>query len=75
MRGNDILAPQPGSLHDSEPVLLVDHGEAEVAETDIVFDDGMGADKYVERAVGQSGRDFLSFLFPGGACEQADIHT
>ena len=40
-----VLAPQAGALSDTEAVLLVDDGEAQVVELHGILNQGMGADK------------------------------
>ena len=43
MRRRAVLRPQPGPLVYSEAVLLVDYGQPEILEDDIVLKQGVGA--------------------------------
>ncbi len=56
--------PEFAALLDAEAVLFVDDHEAEVAEGDVVLDEGVGADEEVDCAVGEL---LFKFLFGGGA--------
>ena len=47
------LLPEFGALLDTEAVLLVDDDEAEVAEGDVILDEGVGADEDMDLAVGE----------------------
>ena len=61
------LLPELGALFDAEAVLLVDDDESEVAEGDVVLDEGVGADEDVYLAVGE----LLFEFFLGGGAEGA----
>jgi hypothetical protein len=50
------LAGQHEALRHAEAVLLVHHGEAEVAEADAFLEQGVGADRDVDRAFRQAGQ-------------------
>ncbi len=65
--GTFALFPQRRSLHHPEPVLLVNHGQAEAPEFCALLDKGMRADDYIDFAgFDLAGRPFLSapFLLP-----------
>ncbi len=55
MDGAPLLL-QPPPLGHAEAVLLVDDGEAEVAEDHLVLEQGVGADRHRRRARGQGGQ-------------------
>ena len=53
------LGHQPSALRHAEPVLLVDHGERQTMEADLVLEEGMGADHQARRSIGQGSKFFL----------------
>ena len=65
------LCPKPGSLLDSEPVLLVDDCKTEIPEYDGVLDQCMGPDDDSDAAVFQTFEDRLPFGFGRGSDQQA----
>ena len=69
MGRDGIFAPEACALHHSEAVLLVDDYHAEIAELHGVFDQRMGADKYMQRAVGEHRQNIVAFFFTRGARE------
>ena len=60
VRGNAVrpFGPEAGTLVHAETVLLVDDGEAEAPEDDVVLDEGVGADDQADGAVPEAGVDF-----------------
>ena len=70
-----ILAPQPCPLLDAETVLLVDHDEAEITETDSVLDQRMRSDQYVDLAREQAFGEFRALLLLRRAGQQADAQA
>ena len=59
----DVFGPQAGTLRHTEPMLLVDDHIAEVVKLHTVFNHGMCAYEYVERAVLQLSVDDIALLF------------
>ena len=68
------LAPEQRALLDTEPVLLVDHRDPEVAELGVAVEERVRADEDVDLAVLHRGRQ--PFAFGGGRAvgEQLDAH-
>ena len=60
MRRKLIFSPQAGALHNTEPVLLIDYYQPEIAELYPVLYHGMGAYKYMKRAVEKLPVDFAT---------------
>ena len=67
-----IFVAQRGALLDAEPVLLVDHDDAEAGEVDLLLDQRVGADGDVDRAVGEPGQDLLAFAAGDPVGQQLD---
>ena len=74
-RGAGGAAAQRGTLLDSEAMLLVDHGQAEPLELDLVLDQGVRADDERGAAVANRGERLAALAGAGGAGEQdgADV--
>ncbi len=68
------FSPEAGSLVDAEAVLLVDDGEAEVAEDDVVFQQRVRADEDAQAAVLQRGVDGAPLLLRRAAGQQRALH-
>ena len=62
------LRPKTRSLLDTETVLLVNDGKAEIAEDNRVLDQGVSTYYYTDRAIGQSAQDRPS----GRLCRRTD---
>ena len=70
VRRNLCLGPQTGALGHSEPVLLVDHDQAEAMEDHLGLEHRMGADKEMDRAVREASEDGLPIRGLDGSRQQ-----
>ena len=70
VRGNLRLGPQPGALGHAEPVLLVDHDQAEAMEDHLGLEHRVGADKEMDRAVCEALEDGLPVRRLDGSRQQ-----
>ena len=68
--GGDALARKAEALEDAETVLLVDDGEAEALELDVLFEDRVGADHDVHEALGDQLLELLLLAAREGSGEQ-----
>src|SRR5205823_6078348 len=64
--GARSLLAERRALADAKAVLLVDDGEAEPLERDVLLDEGMRADGDVDRSIGES-REDVPAAVPGHA--------
>ena len=72
--GSSPLPPEQRALLDTEPVLLVDHRDAEVAELGVAVEQRVRADEDVDLAVLHRGRQPSAFGGGRAVGEQLDAH-
>ena len=70
MRWRNIFEPEFGPLFYSKTVLLVNHHKTKIAEANVIFDQGMGTDQDITRAVKQCIVDLFSLFAAGRTGEQ-----
>ncbi|MNR13229.1 hypothetical protein D3C85_1296240 [compost metagenome] len=69
MRWDDILAPELGALLYTKTVLFIDNDEAKILELYLIFNQCMGADQDVERALFEGLMDQPTFFGAGRSRE------
>ena len=75
MRRNHAFGPEACALRHSEAVLFVDYGKPEVAEFDLVLNNGMSAHKDMQRTFGELCRYEASFLCFRASGEQPHVES
>ncbi len=75
MRWHDVFAPQLGTLLHPETVLLVDDGQTEVLEHDVVFDEGVCAHENIDVAALQPLQNLPPLGGLGGARQEFHPHA
>ena len=68
------LVAQRGPLHDSEPVLLVDHGQAQARHVRVLLQQRVRANRHVQRALRHHGLNLTLLPCRLAAQEQAQRH-
>ena len=69
------LGHQPSALRHAEPVLLVDHGQCQPMEADLVLEEGMGAHHQARRPIGHGGELFLPLGALVAPCEKNRLNA